>query len=212
MSYASAFNGLTYTTRVPAPSAAPSAVSRSSAQRNAASVLPEPVGAETSTCSPPAMAGHAWTWAGVGAAKACSNQRLVRGVKLDRGTHASVAPGAGRREHRRPVRGRRRPQSPAPEGWRLVHAGASSRGRDEAPVNCPSRTTMAAARAGECNATRTNLCPGATALNACFSPGREAGRAIGIGHRGPRHGQIDLEVDGRASGRDHCTRLGHPPR
>ena len=49
------------------------ATSRSSAHRNAASVLPEPVGAEISVCSPVAIAGHACAWAGVGAAKARSN-------------------------------------------------------------------------------------------------------------------------------------------
>ena len=41
--------------------------SRSIAHRNAASVLPEPVGAEISTCSPEAIAGHACAWAAVGA-------------------------------------------------------------------------------------------------------------------------------------------------
>ena len=44
--------------------------SLSSPHRNAASVLPEPVGAEMSTCSPPAMAGHACSWAGVGRSNA----------------------------------------------------------------------------------------------------------------------------------------------
>ena len=43
--------------------------SRSIAHRNAASVLPEPVGAEIRTCSPAAIAGHAWACAGVGAAE-----------------------------------------------------------------------------------------------------------------------------------------------
>src|ERR1039458_4953423 len=101
MSYASAFNGLTYTTRVvgvPAEgdSGAPGAdgesrLRRSSAHRNAASVLPEPVGAETSTCSPPAITGHAIAWAGVGAAKACSNHFLTLGLKLDSGTRLRLA-------------------------------------------------------------------------------------------------------------------------
>ena len=40
-----------------------SATSRSRPKRNAASVLPEPVGAEISVCSPVAMAGHACAWA-----------------------------------------------------------------------------------------------------------------------------------------------------
>ena len=42
-----------------AASAAASA-SRSIPHRNAASVLPDPVGAEIRTCSPEAIAGHAW--------------------------------------------------------------------------------------------------------------------------------------------------------
>src|SRR4051812_50130940 len=45
--------------------------------RNAASVLPEPVGAQIRTCSPRAMAGHPWAWAGVGWPKAWANQRRV---------------------------------------------------------------------------------------------------------------------------------------
>jgi hypothetical protein len=95
MSYARAFSGLTYTTRVPRgaspASAAPALLSRSSAHRNAASVFPDPVGAETKTCSPPAIAGHAFAWAGVGAAKACSNQSRTGALKLDRGTRVRLA-------------------------------------------------------------------------------------------------------------------------
>ena len=45
---------------------------RSSAHRNAASVLPEPVGAEISVCSPVAIAGQACAWTSVGP----SNARL----------------------------------------------------------------------------------------------------------------------------------------
>ena len=86
MSYASAFSGLTYSTRVPAPrGAGPSLWRRSSAHRNAASVLPEPVGADSSTCSPAAIAGHAWACAGVGSAKARANHSRTPGLKLERG-------------------------------------------------------------------------------------------------------------------------------
>ena len=49
------------------PSGAGSATSRSSAHRNAASVFPDPVGAETSTFSPAAMAGQALSCACRGA-------------------------------------------------------------------------------------------------------------------------------------------------
>ncbi len=61
-------------------------LSRSSAHRNAASVLPDPVGADSSTCSPRAIAGHACAWAGVGAAKAASNHSRTCGLKLESGT------------------------------------------------------------------------------------------------------------------------------
>ena len=54
-----------------------SAASRSIAHRNAASVLPEPVGAEISTCSPEAIAGHAWACAGVGCGE-CADEPVAR--------------------------------------------------------------------------------------------------------------------------------------
>ena len=60
-------------------------VSRSIPHRNAASVLPDPVGAEIRTCSPEAIAGHAWAWAGVGASNAEVNQSRTRGVKAESG-------------------------------------------------------------------------------------------------------------------------------
>src|SRR5689334_11302599 len=44
------------------------------AARNAANVLPEPVGAASNTSRPAAMAGHACACAGVGAGKAPLNQ------------------------------------------------------------------------------------------------------------------------------------------
>src|SRR5690606_39624779 len=47
------------------------------AHRNADSVLPDPVGAMTSVCSPAAMARHAPSWASVGAGKAPSNHSRV---------------------------------------------------------------------------------------------------------------------------------------
>ena len=53
---------------------------RSSAQRKAASVFPEPVGAWMSVCLPDAIAGQPRSWAGVGASKVCSNQRRTVGL------------------------------------------------------------------------------------------------------------------------------------
>src|SRR6202022_1428367 len=57
----------------------PCRTSASIAARNAASVLPDPVGAATSTCRPAWMAGHACACAGVGAAKLCANHAATAG-------------------------------------------------------------------------------------------------------------------------------------
>ena len=61
------------------PSGAGWATSRSSAHRKAASVFPDPVGAETSTLSPAAIAGQAWACASVGRSNERVNQSLTRG-------------------------------------------------------------------------------------------------------------------------------------
>lgn len=55
--------------------------SRSRAQRNAARVLPEPVGATTSASWPAVMASHASSWAGVAASKTSPNHARVAGEK-----------------------------------------------------------------------------------------------------------------------------------
>ena len=55
------------------------AASLSIAHKNAASVLPEPVGATTSVSSPLPIARHAPAWAGVGSANAPSNHARVAG-------------------------------------------------------------------------------------------------------------------------------------
>src|SRR6266542_2941887 len=63
--------------------------------RNAASVFPEPVGAQISVFAPPVMSGQPIAWAGVGASKEASNQRLTgveNGVRADSAVaFASVA-------------------------------------------------------------------------------------------------------------------------
>ena len=51
------------------------------AERNAASVFPEPVGAWMRTLLPPAMTGQPFSCAGVGAAKFRSNHAFVSGLK-----------------------------------------------------------------------------------------------------------------------------------
>src|SRR5437868_3441435 len=67
------------------------------AARNAARVLPEPVGASTSTLSPSAIAGQASSCARVGVWKVASNQARVAGLKdasgsLPTATEGSVPP------------------------------------------------------------------------------------------------------------------------
>src|SRR5882762_1537274 len=57
-------------------------MSRSIAARNAASVLPDPVGASTRTLSPSAIAGQASSCARVGVWNVASNQARVAGLKL----------------------------------------------------------------------------------------------------------------------------------
>ncbi len=69
MSTASAFNGDTYSTRVPAAMSCPASCSRyreSMATRNPARVLPEPVGAAIRVSSPAEMSGHPLAWGLVG--------------------------------------------------------------------------------------------------------------------------------------------------
>lgn len=77
-STASALSGDTYSTWVPAGRSGLAAPARlSSAHRNAARVLPEPVGAMTSVLSPLAIAVQAAACAVVGAAKVLANQSRV---------------------------------------------------------------------------------------------------------------------------------------
>src|SRR3981081_338717 len=80
-SMARAFSGETYTTRHPAGSGYSS---WSIAARNAARVLPEPVGARTRVLWPDAIAGQASSCARVGAAEELSNHSCVGGWKVAR--------------------------------------------------------------------------------------------------------------------------------
>ena len=70
-------------------------VSRSMPQRNAARVLPEPVGARISVWSPAAMAGQPWSCAAVGAANEVVNHCRTGSEKSSRATRPS--------RYRRPV-------------------------------------------------------------------------------------------------------------
>ena len=58
-----------------------SVTSRSIAQRNAARVLPDPVGARIRVWSPAAMAGQPLAWASVGAPNVVSNHSRTEGEK-----------------------------------------------------------------------------------------------------------------------------------
>ena len=77
---------------LPGVSPAARACSRSSAQRKADSVFPEPVGATTSVCSPELMALQAAACAGVGAANAPVNQARVAGEKRSSTLDAAAEP------------------------------------------------------------------------------------------------------------------------
>src|ERR671910_142182 len=71
--------------RTPEPSRSGSRDRRSIPHRKAAKVLPDPVGAQIRVCSREAIAGQPCSWAGVGASKELSNQRLTGGEKRSRG-------------------------------------------------------------------------------------------------------------------------------
>src|SRR5262245_29725433 len=93
--------------RVPVPPARPWDTRRSMPHRKAASVMPDPVGARMRVWSPPAMAGHPWAWAGVGAGKLVSNHAWTAGEKRGASTTGTLLRGydreAGvRREERDP--------------------------------------------------------------------------------------------------------------
>src|SRR5207249_11856891 len=85
MSDAKALSGDTYRTRRRSRSSGTGSVaSRSRAQRKAARVLPEPVGATTNASSPDAMASQAPSCAGVGDGNAPWNHVRVRSEKRSR--------------------------------------------------------------------------------------------------------------------------------
>ena len=71
--------------RTPEPSLSGSRARRSMPQRKAASVFPDPVGAQIRLCAPDAIAGQPAAWAGVGASNEASNQRRTGSEKGSRG-------------------------------------------------------------------------------------------------------------------------------
>ncbi len=93
MSTASAFSGEMYSTRQRClgSSGAGAAARRSSAHRNADSVLPDPVGAMTRVFSPLLIAAQAWACACVGVANAAENQSRVTALKPSRGSRSAAA-------------------------------------------------------------------------------------------------------------------------
>ena len=66
--------------------------------RNADSVLPEPVGARISVCSPPAMAGQPWACAAVASGNEVLNQARTAGENSSSGSGATTDQG-----YRRPL-------------------------------------------------------------------------------------------------------------
>ena len=83
MSLPRARRGEMYRTRTPSVSrGSPASLSRKT--RNAASVLPDPVGATTSAFRPSARAGQASSWAGVGSPNSRSNHSRAVGLRTER--------------------------------------------------------------------------------------------------------------------------------
>ena len=78
-SFPSAFSGETYSTRVSSEISGPCDTSPSIADRNAASVLPDPVGAAMSTCAPDRMAGQPRHCGAVGSPNRSESQRWIVG-------------------------------------------------------------------------------------------------------------------------------------
>src|SRR5262245_24812878 len=96
MSAASALSGETYSTRRRSRAGTGgAAASRSIADRNAASVLPEPVGATTRTSRRSPIGGQPPACAGVGVAKVASNHARVSGEKPPRGSPAAGGRSSG---------------------------------------------------------------------------------------------------------------------
>src|SRR4029453_16706425 len=120
--------------RVPAPSGRGSDTSRSMPHRNAASVLPDPVGARVSVWSPPAMAGQPWDWAGVGAGKLVSNQARTAGENREASTRVTLQT----RYDREPCRPR----------WGMTAPSARTRRTGPEIGSRPDRTARGAGRAG----------------------------------------------------------------
>ena len=109
----------------PDPAGAPD-MSRSMAHRNAASVLPVPVGAHTSAWSPAAMAGQPSDWGAVGAANVDVNQARVGSEKAARASATTPTP-------------YRRPTTPAD----VAHSQPPTNDEPAGPVACigpPSRS------------------------------------------------------------------------
>ena len=81
MSLPRALSGVMYNTCTPSVSSSrsPRRNRSSIAHRNAAKVLPDPVGANSSVLSPRRMTGQAWTWAGDGRSNVLSNHRATQG-------------------------------------------------------------------------------------------------------------------------------------
>src|ERR1700751_518116 len=96
MSFPRAFNGETYRTSVRCCSSPESALRtrRSMHARNAASVLPEPVGAEIKVVRPDRMCGQPCSCGSVGVANLWTNQSCTSGCAQDseEGTGRDIVP------------------------------------------------------------------------------------------------------------------------
>src|SRR5688500_17404917 len=79
--------------RTPCPSRSGCRASESIPHRKAASVFPDPVGAQIRVLAPAVIGGHPIAWAGVGAANDASNQRLTGSLNAASGVDFAVSEG-----------------------------------------------------------------------------------------------------------------------
>ncbi len=147
-STASAFNGEMYNTRHRAVLSDGAGVEamRSSAHKKAASVLPEPVGATTSVCSPPEIACHACCCASVGRANAEPNQSRVMAEKPASGSGGPAARSARAARAARAARPRAR--RPTAASASCVDCGPLRRHSARRPRSTLRGATKSLARQG----------------------------------------------------------------
>ena len=161
MSFDNALSGETYTTCT-ASASEPFAASRTSASmaaRNAASVLPEPVGAAISVCRPAWIAGHAARCGRVGSAKAAAEPRRDGGMELIERHAGNFTPSVDPRAVSASENPRCRPGSPSGCGPAPCSAPAAPRAHSRAAPVRPRRHRRAHPGRRAIRSRRRTRCP-----------------------------------------------------